>query len=190
MGYRLYSGQDLNNKSPQEIVDFYHYKNKASFESFGISFDYYGRTSSSIHRQTSQDMFRVISKKGVFVLKSDDQLYDPQAKMFLADRFVRGTCPSCNYEEAYGDQCEKCGISLSPSDLIDPKSAITNAIPIKKESTHWYLPLAKSQKDLEKWIDKSSGVENKCLRANTELVFGRIKRSCCNQGFNVGSAGS
>ena len=139
-------------KTPQEVVDYYHRKNKASFEEFGISFDYYGRTSSSIHHQTSQEMFREIYNKGVFVLKSDDQLYDPQAKMFLADRFVRGTCPSCNFEEAYGDQCEKCGISLSPSDLIDPKSAITNARPVKKKSTHWYLPLAESQKDLEIWI--------------------------------------
>jgi methionyl-tRNA synthetase len=99
-------------------------------------------------------MFREIAKKDVFVLKSDKQLYDPEAKLFLADRFVIGTCPSCGHTDAYGDQCEKCGVSLSPTDLIDPRSAITDAKPVLKESTHWYLPLAKSQKALEKWINE------------------------------------
>ena len=140
------------NKSPQEIVDRYHEQNKASFAALGIDFDYYGRTSSAEHSKTSQDMFREIAKKDVFVLKSDKQLYDPEAKLFLADRFVIGTCPSCGNTDAYGDQCEKCGVSLSPTDLINPRSAITDAKPILKESTHWYLPLAKSQKALEKWI--------------------------------------
>jgi methionyl-tRNA synthetase len=140
------------NKSPQEIVDQYHVQNKASFASLGINFDYYGRTSSPEHSKTSQEIFREIAKKDVFVLKTDKQLYDPEAKLFLADRFVIGTCPSCSYTDAYGDQCEKCGVSLSPTDLIDPRSAITDAIPVLKESTHWYLPLAKSQKALEKWI--------------------------------------
>jgi methionyl-tRNA synthetase len=140
------------NKSPQEIVDQYHVQNKASFASLGINFDYYGRTSSPEHSKTSQEIFREIAKKDVFVLKTDKQLYDPEAKLFLADRFVIGTCPSCSYTDAYGDQCEKCGVSLSPTDLIDPRSAITDATPVLKESTHWYLPLAKSQKALEKWI--------------------------------------
>ena len=140
------------NVTPQEIVDFYHRKNKASFEAFGIEFDYYGRTSSPEHYKTSQDIFRVMADKGSFILKSDKQLYDPEAKLFLADRFVRGTCPSCGYLEAYGDQCESCGVSLSPTDLIDPRSAITEAKPIFKESTHWYLPLADLQAELEKWI--------------------------------------
>jgi methionyl-tRNA synthetase len=140
------------NRSPQEVVDQYHEQNKASFAALGINFDYYGRTSSPEHAKTSQEIFREIANKDVFVLKSDKQLYDPEAKLFLADRFVIGTCPSCGYADAYGDQCEKCGVSLSPTDLIDPRSAITDAKPVLKESTHWYLPLAKSQKALEKWI--------------------------------------
>jgi methionyl-tRNA synthetase len=140
-------------KSPQEIVDYYHERNKKSFEKFGMSFDYYGRTSSKTHRETSQDFFRNLAEKDLFILKTDKQLYDPEAKIFLADRFVRGICPICSYEEAYGDQCEKCGTSLSPADLKNPRSAITNARPVLKESTHWYLPLANFQKELEKWID-------------------------------------
>jgi methionyl-tRNA synthetase len=138
--------------SPQEIVDRYHEMNEKSFARFGMSFDYYGRTSSPVHREVSQDFFRNLAGKKLFTLKTDEQLYDPKAKMFLADRFVRGTCPVCNYEDAYGDQCEKCGSSLSPSDLINPRSAITNEKPILKESTHWYLPLANFQEKLEKWI--------------------------------------
>ncbi|MEJ2535600.1 MAG: methionine--tRNA ligase [Calditrichia bacterium] len=138
--------------SPQEIVDRYHEMNEKSFARFGMSFDYYGRTSSPVHREVSQDFFRNLAGKKLFTLKTDEQLYDPKAKMFLADRFVRGTCPVCNYEDAYGDQCEKCGSSLSPSDLINPRSAITNEQPILKESTHWYLPLANFQEKLEKWI--------------------------------------
>lgn len=140
------------NKSPQEIVNQYHEQNKSSFESLGINFDYYGRTSSSEHCRTSQEIFRTLADKDVFVLKTDKQLFDPEAKLFLADRFVIGTCPKCGYPDAYGDQCEKCGISLSPADLIDPRSAITDAKPTLKESTHWYLPLAEYQTALEKWI--------------------------------------
>jgi len=140
------------NKSPQEIADFYHEKNKASFAAFGISFDYYGRTSSPVRCKTSQEMFRKMAEKDIFILKTDKQLYDPEAKLFLADRFIIGTCPSCGYTDAYGDQCEKCGSSLSPTDLIGPRSAITDAKPVLKESTHWYLPLADSQKALEQWI--------------------------------------
>jgi methionyl-tRNA synthetase len=141
------------NKSPQEIVDLYHEQNKASFAAFGIDFDYYGRTSSPEHSKTSQEMFRIMAEKNKFILKADKQLYDPEAKLFLADRFVIGTCPSCGYTDAYGDQCEKCGVSLSPTDLINPRSAITDAKPVLKESIHWYLPLADSQKELEKWIN-------------------------------------
>ncbi|HHL72119.1 MAG TPA: methionine--tRNA ligase [Bacteroidetes bacterium] len=138
--------------SPQAIVDRYHAMNKQDFEKFGISFDYYGRTSSATHRETSQGIFRRLAENGVFRLKTEKQLYDPEAKLFLADRFVYGTCPKCGYENAYGDQCEKCGTSLSPADLIDPKSAVTNTTPVMKETTHWYLPLAEIQPRLEKWI--------------------------------------
>ena len=138
--------------APQKIVDRYHELNKKSFADFGMSFDYYGRTSAAIHHQTSQDFFRTLAEKDEFILKKEEQLFDPQAEIFLADRFVHGTCPVCGYEDAYGDQCEKCGSSLSPKELINPRSAITNAQPVLKKTTHWYLPLSKYQKMLENWI--------------------------------------
>jgi len=140
------------NTSPQEIVDRYHAMIEKSFKAFGMSFDHYGRTSAKIHHQTSQDFFIELAEKNIFELKTEKQLFDPEANMFLADRFVRGTCPVCGYEDAYGDQCEKCGSSLSPSDLKNPRSVITNAKPILKETTHWYLPLEKFQPKLEEWI--------------------------------------
>jgi len=139
--------------SPQIIVDRYHEMNKKSFAEFGMSFDYYGRTSSPMHHETSRDFFRALADKDEFILKKEKQLYDPEAAVFLADRFVRGECPVCNYDDAYGDQCEKCGSSLSPKELKNPRSAITNAKPVLKETTHWYLPLSKYQKMLEEWIE-------------------------------------
>ncbi len=138
--------------SPQAIVDRYHSMIKDAFEKVGMSFDYYGRTTSPVHHQTSQAFFRTLAQKNLFVLKTEAQLYDQDAGIFLADRFVRGTCPNCSYEDAYGDQCEKCGTALSPMELINPRSAITNTEPILKETTHWYLPLSKFQKNLEDWI--------------------------------------
>jgi len=139
--------------SPQVIVDRYHNMNKESFAGFGMSFDYYGRTSSPEHHRTSREFFKTLADKDEFILNKEKQLYDPKAGIFLADRFVRGTCPNCNYEDAYGDQCEKCGTSLSPKELKNPRSAITDATPIEKESTHWYLPLSKYQEKLEAWIN-------------------------------------
>ena len=139
--------------TPQEIVDHYHAIIKESFKKFGMSFDYYGRTSSKMHHQTSQDFFRTLSQKNEFIQKPEKQLFDPEAQIFLADRFVRGICPKCGYEDAYGDQCENCGSSLSPMDLKNPRSAITNAKPVLKETYHWYLPLEKYQSFLEKWIE-------------------------------------
>ncbi len=139
--------------SPQAVVDRYHELNKQSFADFGMSFDYYGRTSSPVHHETSQDFFRTLAGKDEFVLKKEKQLYDPEAGIFLADRFVRGTCPVCGYDDAYGDQCEKCGSTLSPKELKNPRSAITNATPEYKETVHWYLPLSKYQQTLETWID-------------------------------------
>jgi methionyl-tRNA synthetase len=118
-----------------------------------MSFDHYGRTSSPRHHETSQAFFRHMAKQNAFALKTEAQLYDPQAQMFLADRFVRGTCPTCGYQDAYGDQCEKCGRTLSPEELIDPRSAITNATPELRETTHWYLSLAGQQQWLEQWLD-------------------------------------
>ena len=138
--------------NPQDIVDRYHERNKQAFEDFGMSFDYYGRTSSEVHRQTSQEFFTKLYEDGVFEQKTEEQLYDPKAEMFLPDRYVKGTCPSCGYEEAYGDQCESCGTSLSPTELIDPKSAITGDTPETKKTKHWYLPLGDFQEPLEDWI--------------------------------------
>jgi methionyl-tRNA synthetase len=139
--------------TPQEIVDRYHEANKKVFEQFGISFDYYGRTSSDTHRKTSQDFFLKLNEQGVFKKKSQEQLYDEEAGMFLPDRYVKGTCPHCGHPEAYGDQCEKCGTSLSPTDLIDPVSAITGNKPVIKTTEHWFIPLGDFQERLEKWID-------------------------------------
>ncbi|WP_440998903.1 methionine--tRNA ligase [Fodinibius sp. SL11] len=139
--------------SPQDIVDKFHKENKQIFKDFGIHFDYYGRTSSEVHHKTSQEFFSKLYNDGVFVQKTEEQLYDPKAAMFLPDRYVKGTCPNCGYEEAYGDQCESCGTSLSPTELKNPKSAITGDTPETRETTHWYLPLGDFQERLEKWLD-------------------------------------
>ncbi len=139
--------------TPQEIVDRYHFANKEVFERFGIAFDYYGRTSSETHKKTSQDIFLKLYEQGVFTKRKQEQLYDEEANMFLPDRYVKGTCPSCSHPEAYGDQCEKCGSSLSPTDLIDPVSAITGNKPVIKETEHWFIPLGDFQPWLETWIE-------------------------------------
>ncbi|MDZ7660256.1 methionine--tRNA ligase [Fodinibius sp.] len=139
--------------SPQDIVDKFHERNKQIFKDFGIHFDYYGRTSSEVHHQTSQEFFTKLYEDDIFVQKTEEQLYDPKAEMFLPDRYVKGTCPNCGYEEAYGDQCESCGKSLSPTELKNPKSAITGDIPETKKTTHWYLPLGDFQERLEQWLD-------------------------------------
>lgn len=139
--------------SPKDIVDRFHNINKEVFEEFGISFDYYGRTSSEVHHKTSREFFLNLYEKGIFKKKTEEQLYDEKADMFLPDRYVKGTCPNCGYEEAYGDQCEKCGTSLSPTELIDPISAITGEKPITKKTEHWYLPLGDFQQWLEEWIE-------------------------------------
>ncbi|MEQ9279235.1 MAG: methionine--tRNA ligase [Balneola sp.] len=138
---------------PQDIVDRFHEMNKKVFEEFGISFDYYGRTSSKVHRETAQEFFTNLNDKGYFKKKTEKQLYDSKAGMFLPDRYVKGTCPNCSYTEAYGDQCEKCGTSLSPTELIDPVSALTGEKPELKETEHWYMPLGDTQEKLEKWLN-------------------------------------
>ena len=138
---------------PQDIVDRYHEMNKKVFEDFGISFDYYGRTSSTVHRETSQEIFKTLYGKGFFKKKTEKQLYDPKKDMFLPDRYVKGTCPSCGYEEAYGDQCEKCGTSLSPVELINPVSTLSGKTPEMKETEHWYMPLGDIQPKFETWLD-------------------------------------
>ncbi|MCM1489266.1 MAG: methionine--tRNA ligase [Muribaculum sp.] len=138
--------------TPQDIVDRYHNIIKDSFAELGISFDVYGRTTSETHRKTASDFFRKLYEKGEFIEKSSMQLYDEEAGQFLADRYVTGTCPHCGNENAYGDQCEKCGTSLNATDLINPKSAITGNTPVLKETFHWFLPLDKWEPKLRQWI--------------------------------------
>lgn len=138
--------------TPQDIVDRYHKIIKDSFEEFGISFDVYSRTTSSTHDATASEFFKRLYDKGEFIEKTAMQLYDEEANQFLADRYVTGKCPHCGNENAYGDQCEVCGTSLSPEELIDPKSAITGSKPVMRETKHWYLPLDKWEPALRKWI--------------------------------------
>ncbi|NGP76448.1 methionine--tRNA ligase [Balneolaceae bacterium YR4-1] len=140
--------------TPQEVVNKFHEMNKEAFEKFGISFDYYGRTSSTTHYETAKEFFKELYDKNVFVRKTEEQLYDEEADMFLPDRYVKGTCPNCGYEEAYGDQCENCGTSLSPAELIDPISAITGNKPVGRKTEHLYLPLGTFQPKLEEWLEK------------------------------------
>ena len=153
---------------PQQIVNHYHELNKKSFEQFGISFDIYHRTSHPTHHKTASEFFRKLYDKGDFVEKSTEQYFDEEAGQFLADRYITGICPHCSYESAYGDQCENCGTSLSPTDLIKPKSTISGGKPILKKTKHWYLPLDQYESFLKKWILQ----ENKHWKVN---VYGQCK---------------
>jgi methionyl-tRNA synthetase len=148
------------NTTPKEIVDKYHAIIKKSFEDFGISFDIYHRTSEPIHYETSQDFFRVLNDKNAFEIIESEQYFDDEAKQFLADRYIIGTCPKCGNENAYGDQCEKCGSSLNPTDLIHPRSTLTNSLPVLKKTKHWFLKLDEQQKGIEEWFDKTSKENN------------------------------
>ncbi|NNF35221.1 MAG: methionine--tRNA ligase [Saprospiraceae bacterium] len=139
-------------KTPQDIVDQYHKLFKTTFDRIGISFDMYHRTSAKIHHETSQEFFRSLYDKGEFDVKTSEQYYDEEASQFLADRYIIGTCPNCGHEEAYGDQCENCGSSLSPTELINPRSTLTGATPVLKETTHWYLKLDQYENWLKEWI--------------------------------------
>ena len=154
--------------TPQDVVDRYHKLIKDSFEEFGISFDVYGRTTSKVHGETASDFFRTLYDKGEFVEKTSMQYYDEEACTFLADRYITGECPYCHAEGAYGDQCEKCGSSLSPTELINPKSAISGSKPVMRETKHWYLPLDKHEAWLRQWILE----DHKEWRAN---VYGQCK---------------
>jgi methionyl-tRNA synthetase len=138
--------------SPQEVVDKYHLKMKNAFADFGISFDHYSRTSSKTHHETASDFFKTLYEKGVFTEKETEQYFDEKNQQFLADRYIEGTCPKCAYEHAYGDQCESCGTSLSPEDLINPKSKLSGETPIKKLTKHWFLPLNEYSDWLRAWI--------------------------------------
>lgn len=138
--------------TPQDVVDRYHNIIKKSFEDFGITFDVYSRTTSETHKKTASELFKKLYEKGEFIEKTSEQYYDEQAKQFLADRYITGTCPHCKNENAYGDQCEACGTSLNPLDLINPKSTFTGSTPVLKETKHWYLPLDKHEDWLKEWI--------------------------------------
>ena len=140
------------NKTPQQVVDHFHNIIEKSFAELGISFDVYSRTSAPMHHETASDFFKKLYEKGEFVEKSSHQLYDAEAKQFLADRYVSGTCPHCSSDKAYGDQCEACGTSLNATDLINPKSTFSGSVPITKETKHWFLPLDKYEPWLRKWI--------------------------------------
>ena len=138
--------------SVKSIIDKYHNLIKNTFEEFGISFDNYSRTSNAIHHETSKQFFRKLDQDNCFEIKTTQQLYDENEKQFLADRFIEGECPKCGFEKAYGDQCENCGASLSPDDLINPKSKLSGSKPVLKETKHWYLPLGNYEDFLNKWI--------------------------------------
>jgi len=139
-------------KTPQQIIDQYDQLIRESFNSFGIAFDHYSRTSRKIHHETAQEFFKILYDKGVFEEKDSEQLYDPEAKQFLADRFVTGSCPICQNPEAYGDQCESCGSTLSATELIHPQSTLSGAKPELKKTKHWYLPLNQYEDFISKWI--------------------------------------
>ena len=162
--------------SPQEVVDRYHAINKKAFEDFGITFDIYSRTSNQVHHDTASEFFRTLYDKGVFIEKTSEQYYDEEAGAFLADRYITGTCPHCGNPSAYGDQCEQCGTSLSPTDLVNPVSTISGSQPVLKETRHWYLPLDKYEPWLREWILEG----HKEWKAN---VYGQCK-SWLDQGLH------
>ena len=161
--------------SPQDIVDKYHNMIKSSFEKFGISFDIYSRTTSKTHYDTASEFFRTLYDKGEFIEKTTEQYYDEEASQFLADRYITGTCPHCGNENAYGDQCEKCGTSLNATDLINPRSTLSGTPPVLRSTSHWYLPLDKHEAYLRNWILE----ENKDWKTN---VYGQCK-SWLDQGL-------
>lgn len=154
--------------SPQDIVDKYDAIISESFRGLGINFDIYGRTTSKVHEKNASDFFLKLYNDGKFITRESEQYYDPEAKCFLADRYIVGTCPKCGAEGAYGDQCEKCGSTLSPEELINPKSKLSGAVPIKKKTTHWYLPL----QDYEQWLREWILDGHKEWRSN---VYGQVK---------------
>ena len=138
--------------TPQDVCDRYHKLIKDSFEKFGISFDIYSRTTSDVHTKTATEFFKKLYENGKFIEQESEQYYDEEAKTFLADRYIKGECPHCGNPDAYGDQCEKCGKDLSPTELINPHSTISGSKPVLRKTKHWYLPLDKAQPWLEKWI--------------------------------------
>ena len=148
--------------SPKEIINKYHSINKKTFSDFGINFSIYHRTSEQLHHETAQDFFKVLDKSNVFTKKVSEEFYDEENNQFLADRYISGECPKCNEDKAFGDQCESCGSTLSPKELINPKSTLSGNTPIKKETCHWYLPMQNHEKWLKEWIEKGTVKGKKC----------------------------
>lgn len=162
-------------KQPQEIVDYYHQLMKQAFADFGIQFDVYHRTSAPEHHEMSQGVFKQLLEKGMFEVETSHQYYDPEAKQFLADRYITGTCPKCSNDRAYGDQCEKCGSALSPLELIDPKSTLTGSAPVLKETSHWYLPMANHEGWIKSFIQDGvlDGVQHHVTKEWKAHVLGQ-----------------
>ncbi len=163
--------------TPQAIVDKNHAIIEKSFNDFGIEFDIYHRTSSELHHETASSFFKDMHEKGAFIEKTTEQFYDEENNQFLADRYIVGTCPKCNSDGAYGDQCEKCGSTLSPTELINPKSTISGNVPILKETTHWFLPMNDHEKWLKEWIETGQldGVEQHDASTWRKQVIGQCK---------------
>ena len=163
--------------SPQEVVDKYHTINKKAFEDLGVSFDIFHRTSSDLHHKTAQDFFLQLYKNGCFEEQTTEQYFDVENNQFLADRYITGTCPNCGNTNAYGDQCEKCGSTLSPRDLINPKSALSGNAPILKETKHWFLPMAKHENWLRDWLvnGKLDGLQHHQPEEWKKQVVGQCK---------------
>ena len=156
-------------KTPKEVIDHYDQMIREAFKTFGISFDNYSRTSRAVHHQTAGEIFKQLDDQGQFLVKETEQLYDPEAKAFLADRFVTGTCPVCQNPEAFGDQCESCGSSLNATDLIKPKSTLSGSVPEFKKTKHWFLPLDQHEEFIKEWILKG---HKKDWKPN---VYGQVK---------------
>ena len=156
-------------RTPQEVIDYYDQMIRKAFDTFGISFDNYSRTSRAVHHQTAGEIFKQLDEQGQLLIKETEQLYDPEAKAFLADRFVTGTCPVCQNPGAYGDQCESCGSSLNATDLIKPKSTLSGSVPEFKKTKHWFLPLDQHEEFIKKWILKE---HKKDWKPN---VYGQVK---------------
>jgi methionyl-tRNA synthetase len=174
-GVAINIGAKKEGKTPKEFVDKYHNLMKKTFEDFGISFDIYSRTSSPVHYETAQEFFKNIYDKGIFLEETSDQYFDEQENIFLADRYIVGTCPNCGNTNAYGDQCEKCGTSLSPKQLINPRSTVSGKTPILRPTKHWYFPLDKYEAWLKEWLIEG----HKDWKAN---VYGQCK-SWIDQGL-------
>ena len=156
-------------RTPQEVINYYDQMIRKAFDNFGISFDNYSRTSRAVHHQTAGEIFKQLDEQGQLLVKETEQLYDPEAKAFLADRFVTGTCPVCQNPDAYGDQCESCGSSLNATDLIKPKSTLSGSVPEFKKTKHWFLPLDQHEEFIKEWILKG---HKKDWKPN---VYGQVK---------------